>query len=222
MSASGCTTHFSRHLKSCLLWKVHQKWQQQISFQPSNEKSESQMISIIVDGKFDMVKMREAVVHCVLMHEHPFMIVEEEGFNMMQKHGMPTWKKISCITNKNDCVQVYEIKKKKLKALLKSINKTSLTTDLWKSSNQKIEYMVLTAHFIDSHWKFQKRVLNFIHIPHPHHGVEIVQSIYKCLKDCGIENKIFTISIGNASSNDAAIRILKDTFSRNKKLLCGG
>ena len=33
---------------------------------------------------------------------------------------------------------------------------------------------------------------------------------------------MFTISIDNASSNDVAIRILKDTFSRNKRLICGG
>ena len=33
---------------------------------------------------------------------------------------------------------------------------------------------------------------------------------------------MFTISVDNASSNDVAITILKDIFSRNKKLICGG
>ena len=95
---------------------------------------------------------------------------------------MPEWKKISCVTIKKDCVQVYEIEKKKLKLLLKNVNKISVTTDMWKSTNQKIEYMVLTGHFIDSNWKLQKRVLSFVHLPPPHRGVEIDDNIYKCLK----------------------------------------
>ena len=40
--------------------------------------------------------------------------------------------------HKKICEKVYEIEKKKLKDTLKSINKISLTTDLWKSTNQKL------------------------------------------------------------------------------------
>ncbi|OMO80719.1 hypothetical protein COLO4_23970 [Corchorus olitorius] len=81
--------------------------------------------------------------------------------------------------------------------------------------------MVLTAHFIDSQWKLNKRVINFVHLPPPRRGVEIVDCIFKCVKEWGIENKIYTLSVDNASNNDSAIRILKHSFSRNKKLLCG-
>ncbi|CAH9076367.1 unnamed protein product [Cuscuta europaea] len=44
----------------------------------------------------------------------------------------------------------------------------------------------------------------------------------KCTKDWGIEQKIFTISVDNASNNDVAVRIAKETFSRNRKLPLGG
>ena len=114
-----------------------------------NTSGDAQILHVLTDGKFNMEKMRKAVAHWILMYEQPFSIMEEEGFNMMQKCGMLEWEKTSCNTIKKDCMQVYEAKKKKLKGLLKNINKISLTTDLWKSSNQKIEYMVLTAHFID-------------------------------------------------------------------------
>ena len=75
--------------------------------------------------------------------------MKEKGFNMMQKHGMPEWEKASHNTIKKDCMQVYKAEKKKLKGLLKTINKNSLMTDLWKLSNQKIEYMVLTARHVN-------------------------------------------------------------------------
>ncbi|OMO89512.1 putative Zinc finger, BED-type [Corchorus olitorius] len=122
--------------------------------------------------------------------------VEDEGFNMMQKRGMPEWEKVSRVTIKKDCMQ--------------------------RSSNQKIEYMVLTTHFIDWNWRLQKRIISFVHIPPPRRGVEIADCIYKCLQEWGIENKVFTIFVDNAASNDVAIRNLKDTFSRTRKLLCGG
>ena len=154
------------------------------------------------------------------MHEHPFTIIEEEGFIMMQRHGLPEWEKISSIIIKKDCVQVYEIEKKKLKSLLKNFNKISMTTNMWKSTNQKIEYIVLIGYFIDSNWKLQKRVLSFVHLPPPHRGVEIANNIYKCLKKWGIENKVYTILVDNATNNDVTIRILVNTFSRNKNFLC--
>ncbi|WOL08604.1 zinc finger BED domain-containing protein RICESLEEPER 2-like [Canna indica] len=82
--------------------------------------------------------------------------------------------------------------------------------------------MVLTGHFVDANWRLQKRVLNFVHIPPPHRGVEIADTIYKCLEEWGIEIKVYMLSVDNASNNDSAIQILKDTFSRSTKLICGG
>ncbi|WOK96158.1 zinc finger BED domain-containing protein RICESLEEPER 2-like [Canna indica] len=223
VSVSGSTTHFQRYLKKCMHRKRHNMQQQMINFPTSNSSIDTiAMGSALTDGRFDMKKMREGIAHWILMHEHPFSIVEEEGFNMMQKRRKIEWEKVSRTTIKKDCVQVYEAEKKKLKEQLKDVNKISLTTDLWRSTNQKIGNMVLTGHFVDANWRLHKRVLNFVHIPPPHRGVEIADTIYKCLKEWGIENKVYTLSVDNASNNDSAIRILKDTFSRSTKLLCGG
>ncbi|XP_031254575.1 zinc finger BED domain-containing protein RICESLEEPER 2-like [Pistacia vera] len=134
-----------------------------------------------------MARMRERAAQWVMMHEHPFTIVEEEGFNLMQKSGMPEWEKISRTTNKKDCVSVFEIEKKKLMNVLKN-----------------------------------KRVLSFVHIDPPHTGVQIADSVYKCLKEWGIENKEFTISVDNASSNDVEIKTLRENFSVTRRLVCGG
>ncbi|XP_063946130.1 zinc finger BED domain-containing protein RICESLEEPER 2-like [Daucus carota subsp. sativus] len=219
---SKVTSHMSRHLQTCTQRKLNMKQQQRLNFQPSSLCEVAMVAPALTDGKFDMAKMRKAAANWVLMHEHPFSIMEEEGFNMMQKTGMPEWEKISRNTIKNDCVSVYELEKKKLKTVLKNVNKISLTTDMWKSGNQKIEYMVITGHFVDSEWKLQKRVLSFIHLPPPLRGIDIADGIYKCLKEWGIESKVYTITVDNAAKNDACLRNLKDTFSRNKKLLCGG
>ena len=190
------------------------------NFQAVKEGGDVQILSGLTDSKFDMKKMRKAVAHWILMYEQPFSIMEEEGFNMMQKCGMLEWEKTSCNTIKKDCMQVCKVEKNKLKALLKTVSKISLMKNLWKLSNLKIDYMVLTSHFINCNWRLQKRVIIFVHIPHPRHDVEIAHCIFKFLKNWGIENKVFTIYVDNASSNVVAIRILKNIFSRNKKLIC--
>ncbi|XP_031260897.1 zinc finger BED domain-containing protein RICESLEEPER 2-like [Pistacia vera] len=176
----------------------------------------------LIGGRFEMARMRELVAQWVLMHEHPFRVVEQEGFNNLLKYVTPGWEKISRFTSKNDCMKVYEMEKKRLKAVLKNIDRISLTTDLWNSSNQKLEYMVVMEHWIDTNWRLNKRVLSFVRLPPPRSGVQIADHIFNCLQEWGIENKIFTISINNASTNDLAIKVLKENFSITKKLLCGG
>nr|GMC66694.1 60S ribosomal protein L18a [Ipomoea batatas] len=82
--------------------------------------------------------------------------------------------------------------------------------------------MCVTGHFVDSNWQLQKRVLSFMPLPPPHTGVDIIDGVMKSTKDWGIEHNIFTISVDNASNNDVAFRIAKETFSRSHKLPLGG
>ncbi|XP_027114051.1 zinc finger BED domain-containing protein RICESLEEPER 2 isoform X1 [Coffea arabica] len=220
----GTTSSLLRHRKNCPKrlekLKIIEAHQQKLNFPATDSSSNAH--SLLHTGKFDMAAMRQSAAEWVLMHEHPFSIVKEDGFNLMMKKGMPEWQKISRTTNKKDCLSVYEREKQKLKHLLSKVKKISLTTDLWKSKNQKIEYMVITGHWIDSQWRLQKRVLNFVHVPPPRPGIGIADAIYKCMLDWGIESKIYTVSVDNVSNNDTALRCLKDTFSRNKCLLAKG
>nr|GLL27139.1 zinc finger BED domain-containing protein RICESLEEPER 2-like [Ipomoea trifida] len=58
----------------------------------------------------------------------------------------------------------------------------------------------------------KKRVLSFINIPPPRGRLQIFDAIFKCMKEWGIERKVFTITVDNATSNDSAIRYMKDTL----------
>ncbi|XP_010277695.1 PREDICTED: zinc finger BED domain-containing protein RICESLEEPER 2-like [Nelumbo nucifera] len=196
-----------------------------LNFQPVDSSVDVDIVSPplldpTIAAKYDHSKMRKAIAHWVLMHEHPFTVVEDEGFNFMMKMYNPAFEKISRKTTKNDCIAVYDDQKKKLKNHLKGISKISITTYLWKSQNQRIEYMVITGHFVDANWRLQKRVFNFVHVSRPRRGVDIADAIYKCLKEWDLENKVFTVSVDNASYNDSCLRFLREIFSRNKKLLC--
>ena len=84
----------------------------------------------MTDGKYDHAKMREAIAKWEMINEHPFTIVEEDGFHLMMKVSNPYYQAISRHTVKKDCMLIYENEKKKLKNLLRTINKISLTTNL--------------------------------------------------------------------------------------------
>ena len=91
----------------------------------------------------------------IMVHELPFAFIEYELFNLLMKTVSPHYQQISRAIIKTDCWTSYEVEKKRLNGLLKTVDRISITTDMWKSG-QKIQYMVLTAHFVDSDWKLQK------------------------------------------------------------------
>ena len=72
--------------------------------------------------------------------------------------------------------------------------------------------MCLTVHFLDTDWKLNKKILNFFSIS-SHRGDAIDKAIEKCLRDWGID-KIFTVTVDNASSNDVAVAYLKKKFNQ--------
>ncbi|XP_019183945.1 PREDICTED: zinc finger BED domain-containing protein RICESLEEPER 1-like [Ipomoea nil] len=218
-SASPTTTHLWNHLNRCTQKKLQTKNQKTLQFQNAKSKFETPPLS---DGKYDYTKQREAIAHWILMNKQPLSAVENFGFNFMMNVNLPQYEKVSRAMAKNDVITVYEIEKKKLQLLLRTINKISLTTDIWKSKVQKVSYMCVTGHFVDSNWQLQKRVLSFMPLPPPHTGVDIIDGVMKSTKDWGIEHKIFTILVDNASNNDVAVRISKQTFSRSHKLPLGG
>ncbi|KAL4649293.1 hypothetical protein ACB092_01G004900 [Castanea dentata] len=154
-----------------------------------------------------------------LVHEYLFNMMDHEIFNVFMKTATSYYQKISFNTARNDCNSTFELEKKKLKTMLDSVNRVSLTADFWKYG-QKIGYMCLTCHFVNSNWKLQKRIINFCNVPPPHSGVVIFYAIFKSLLDWGLENKVCTINLDNANNNDAAVRILKDVIKR--KLMLGG
>ena len=109
-------------------------------------------------------------------------------------------------TTTHDCFILYLQEKKKLKEFFVSTKqRVCLTIETW-SSCQNLHYMCLTAHFVDEDWRPQKKVLNYCVVPN--RRVETIRkAIEQCLLDWGIE-RVFCVTIDNASSNDISIQYL--------------
>ena len=81
----------------------------------------------------------------------------------------------------------------KLKELIARIpSRISLTFDLWIACT--IEgYICLTAHFIDTNWRLNSKILNFCLMPPPHTGHELSKKILEFLIDRGIEKGTYQV-----------------------------
>ena len=83
-----------------------------------------------------------------------------------------------------------------------------LTSDIWTSWTHN-GFLCITAYYIDNEWKLNKRIISFKIINAPHNGKNIASLINDEIIDFGIRDKIFTITLDNASNNDAAVSRLK-------------
>ena len=132
--------------------------------------------------KFDQEAIRKCIVEMVILNELPFKFVEGKGFKRCMSVACPRFCNPSRWTIPRDCYQLYIDEKISLKKFLKSSSqRVSLTTDTW-TSLQKVNYMCLTAHFLDNDWNLNKKNLNFL--PISSHGGDVIgKAIEKCLHD---------------------------------------
>ncbi|XP_073153739.1 zinc finger BED domain-containing protein RICESLEEPER 2-like [Henckelia pumila] len=162
--------------------------------------------------KFDQELCRKALAKMIILDEQPFSSVEKEGFRYFLSVAQPQFRISSRKTVTRDCFELFSEEKQKLKTFFKENNqRICLTTDTW-TSIQRINYLCLTGHFIDKDWKLHKRILNFCPVS-SHKGDDMAIAITKCLLDWGLD-KVFTVTVDNASSNDVTVKELSKQFSK--------
>ncbi|KAL1148125.1 hypothetical protein V6Z11_A10G103600 [Gossypium hirsutum] len=156
----------------------------------------------------------------IVIDELLFKFVESEGFKKFMFVACPRFHIPSRTTMTRDVYQLYLDERVKIKQLLRSsCSKVCLTTDTW-TFLQRGNYLCITAHFIDNDWKLNKKILNFCLIS-SHKGKSIGMAIEKCLLNWGID-KLFTVTVDNASSNDVAIGYLRKKFNPRRGLVQNG
>ncbi|KAJ8631852.1 hypothetical protein MRB53_025175 [Persea americana] len=223
LSANG-TSAMRNHMKIC------PKFPENINANSHRQKkitsvmkssSGAENVNPIALWKFSQDVCREELARMIILDELAFKFVENEGFRRFCSMMQPLFKPISRVTIAKDCMALYAAERKKLKSMfLKSKQRICLTTDAW-TSNQNLSYMCLTSHWIDKDWNLHKKILNFCVIS-SHKGEAIGRRIEECLVDWGIQ-KLCTLTVDNATSNDTAITYLKRKFfKRNDSFILGG
>ncbi|KAH9802953.1 BED-type domain-containing protein [Citrus sinensis] len=162
----------------------------------------------VVARGFSQEACRRATVKMIFLDELPFSVVENAGFRHFCSVATPRYLLPSRRTISRDTLEMYLEEKVKLKSLLAgNKQRVSLTTDIWTSITTA-SYMVITAHFIDRDWNLHRKIISFNTV-NDHSSETIGKQLEKCLIDWGIE-RVFTVSVDNASPNEGALRYLID------------
>ncbi|XP_042964774.1 zinc finger BED domain-containing protein RICESLEEPER 2-like [Carya illinoinensis] len=184
ISSSGSTTHFHRHLTSCLPHIAASKRQKVLTI----DMKGSECVNVVKNFSYDMKNVRELAFHMIFYHEYPFSMMEHVVFNKFMRANTPYWQKISRTTARNDCQSTYEIEKKKLKTILRGVNKVSITTDMW-TSGQKISYMYFTD------WGIENKV-STITVDNARYNdvtLRVLKDVFSLKKKLSIEGQLFHV-----------------------------
>ena len=87
-----------------------------------------------------------------------------------------------------------------------------LTSDIW-SGKAKEDYLSVVAHYINPDWQIEKRALGLILIDCKHSGQNIADRVASVLSEYGVLQKVFYVTLDNASSNCSAMLNLRPILS---------
>ncbi|KAL4563192.1 hypothetical protein LXL04_027228 [Taraxacum kok-saghyz] len=176
----------------------------------------------ISSSVFKPERFRELISEAIVKHDLPFKFVEYEGIRAIFRYLNEKVITICRNTAKEDVLKLYKREKEKLHKLFEILpGRISLTADLWSSINTD-GFLCVTSHFINEEWKLKKRILNFQCMPPPHNGVCLTETLSTLLSDWGIDKKLFTITLDNASSNDTFVNLLKGQLCNEGALRSNG
>ncbi|XP_057414983.1 zinc finger BED domain-containing protein RICESLEEPER 3-like [Lotus japonicus] len=174
-----------------------------------------------VERKIDQKVVHEFIAQMVTEHDLPCEFVEWNGFQALTKYISSD--QAQCVSNSRDYVaadvmRVYLLEKQKLKRELASVRgRLCLTFRHW-TSEAAHGYFTLTAHYVDEDWKLNAKLLNFGHMAPPHSDFELSRKLDRYLCGWGIERKIFSITVDNASASASASS--NDELQNSKERPC--
>ncbi|KZV51617.1 hypothetical protein F511_24990 [Dorcoceras hygrometricum] len=158
----------------------------------------------------------------MVRHDLPFQFVEYDAIRSIFTYLEPQVIHFTRNTARADILKMHKNECSKLAQEMRSCpGKICFTSDLWTSIATD-GYICLTAHFIDSNWVLQKKVINFSYMPPPHSGIALCDKINSLFNSWGVQRKVFTITLDNAAANYVFVGLLRDTLGLNCSLVSGG
>ncbi|CAG9840967.1 unnamed protein product [Diabrotica balteata] len=137
----------------------------------------------------------------------PFSIVEDRGFRKLLNELEPSY----VVPHRSTFSKLlmpakYERKFLEVKALLKTAEYITLSTDSWTSINTE-GYVAVTAHFIATDWQYYGCLLSCFKYDGRHTVENIARELRRVADEWSISDKVYAITTDNAANIIAAVKI---------------
>nr|XP_025680231.1 zinc finger BED domain-containing protein RICESLEEPER 1-like [Arachis hypogaea] len=160
-SSSHGTTNLHKHLRICTKnpHKQVEKGQKTVALGSQFEDDPNTVTTKLVN--FNQEETCLALANMIIVDELPFKFIEAQGFRQFMSKAQLRFKVPSRWTIARDCMALFRYEKEKLRNLLsENCQMVFLTIDTW-TSIQNLNYMCVTAHYIDESLTLHKKILNF-------------------------------------------------------------
>lgn len=184
------TSSASSHFRTCKRNPYNEKSKLKQSLLNLQPLDPNQTVPSPYSGNwvFDEDACHLALVKKAIVDEDPLCVYEKPGWKViLAPKAFPPYFKLpgrSQLTR--EVLALYESMKVEMRrCFASSKQRVSLTTDTWTASNQRICYMVVTAHYVDDDWKLQKKIIGFFQVQ-SHKGEDLGLLLQNCLRDDGV------------------------------------
>ena len=166
-------------------------------------------MGLLETGEYDRQVARTELCRLIARHDLPLGIADTDAWDDYIQHAHnPRYVRVSRFTTARDLVKLYNDKLKNLKdVVFPTVSSICLTSDIW-SGNAKEDYITVVAHFVNADWELKKCVIGFKLIQVSHNGVNIAERIACVIQYFGMIDKVFSVTLDNASSNSTAMLTL--------------
>ncbi|KAB1216130.1 putative AC transposase [Morella rubra] len=173
-------------------------------------------------SKFDQERSRFDLARMIILHGYPLAIVDHVGFKVFVKNLQPLFEVVPNNAVEEACTEIYEKEKLKVYETISKLHgRINLCVEMW-CSPENVEYLCLTAHYIDEDWKLQKKILNFVTLESSHTEDMLSEVINKCLMDWNVDCKLFALTFDDCSTDDDIVLRIKEQISHKRPILSNG
>ncbi|CAM0911072.1 unnamed protein product [Alopecurus aequalis] len=179
--------------------------------------------------KLDQEASYQDLTRMIVMHGYPLSIVEHEEMKRFAKGLNPVFNMASSLDIEEYLTLLFQKEKSDLKEKIAiSSRRVSLSASVWvpHGAEPTIKYLCLTAHFIDSDWKLQRRIIKFGVFCFPPSNLErmihykeacVLESesgaynvIWEAIRDWNLDQKLFCLTSVSEIRTGESISKLKD------------
>ncbi|PRQ30978.1 putative HAT dimerization domain, ribonuclease H-like domain, hAT-like transposase, RNase-H [Rosa chinensis] len=170
--------------------------------------------------QYSQQKMRQGLAKYISSSGQVYSSAQHARFEkFIQEYVQSEYSSLCLRTIKSDSLNYFNDMKRALVSELSGFNGTfSFSTNFWSSADEQLGFICVTAHYIDSAWMLQRRIIAFRMLEYPHSDTVIFQSIMDIFREYMIDDKVFNITFDDVTGSEAIIDMFKNTLQPP----CGG
>ncbi|WVZ50926.1 LOW QUALITY PROTEIN: hypothetical protein U9M48_002131 [Paspalum notatum var. saurae] len=195
-NSGGGTSHLLRQARDC------KGKQLQLKFNPDGSVS---------NFVYCPSRARTQLCKLIARLDLPLTFAESPAFEEYIKlaHN-PKFKSVSRQTTTRDLGKYFNDRRSSVHDSLQSASSIAITSNIW-SGNAKEDYLSVVAHYVSKDWL--EKIIGLRLIEVSHNANNIAERVLSVIADWGCTDKVFSVTLDNASSNVKAMDKLKPELS---------